>query len=56
MARANKQMSHKEVASLAGTSPATISELENGKADPLLSTFARIAGVLDITVRLEQAA
>ena len=50
MARADKQLSQIEVASIAGVSPARISELEAGKADPRLSTLARVADALELTI------
>lgn len=50
VARAEKQLSQSEVAARAGTSPVTISELESAKADPKLSTLARIVGALDLTI------
>lgn len=58
MARAEKRLSQIEVAQQAGTSPSRVSELENGNADPRLSTLARIADVLGmrVTVSVEDAA
>lgn len=52
MARADKQLSQIEVAQKARTSPSRVSELENGSADPRLSTLARIAGVLGVRVKV----
>ncbi len=58
MARANKRWSQTEVARQAGTGVARVSEIENEVSDPRLSTVARIAAVLgiSITISVDEAA
>jgi Predicted transcriptional regulators len=56
VARADKRLSQADVAKAAGTSRVTVSELENEVADPRITTLARIAGVLDLTLTVGSAA
>lgn len=56
MARADKRLSQAEVAERAGTSPVRIWEIENGNADPRLSTIVRVAGALGLQVMIGDAA
>jgi transcriptional regulator with XRE-family HTH domain len=44
--RERKQLTQKRLASLAGVTQATISELENGKANPTLDVIVKIAAAL----------
>lgn len=55
MARAEKRLSQAEVASMAKTTPARVSELENIRCDPRLSTLVRIAAVLEVTLIVRSA-
>jgi transcriptional regulator with XRE-family HTH domain len=49
-ARAGKRLNQMEVAKQAGVAQSRVSEIENGTSDPKLSTLARVANVLGLTV------
>lgn len=50
IARIKKNLSQKELAKLAGISPATVSKAENGKINLRIYTIKKISKVLDIPV------
>ena len=54
--RARRQWSQAEVAQRAGTTPDRIGEIESASVDPRLSTVEKVAEVLDIPVRIGDAA
>jgi transcriptional regulator with XRE-family HTH domain len=53
--RASQRMSQQELAKKAGVSPTRITEIENEKSDPRLSTVESIAGALGLTLTVEAA-
>lgn len=53
--RATQRLSQQELAKKAGVSPNRVTEIENEKSDPRLSTVEAIAGVLGLTVKVEAA-
>ena len=50
IARIKKSLSQKELAKLAGISPATVSKAEKGKINLRIDTIKKISKVLDIPV------
>jgi len=48
--RAKKQLSQGDIAKFLGTDRAYISNIENGRMNPTLSTLEKLAQSLDITV------
>lgn len=53
--RATQRLSQQELAKKAGVSPNRVTEIENEKSDPRLSTVESIAGALGLTVKVEAA-
>ena len=53
--RAALQLSQQEVAKAAGVSPARVTELENAKKDPRLSTVESITEALGLRICVEAA-
>lgn len=51
-ARKNAHMTQEELASLVGADKSYISRIENGKTEPKVSTFYRIAAALGLSVEL----
>ena len=49
-ARASKGLSLRDLARVLGVSPATLSQIENGRTGLTVSRLSRIADVLDLTV------
>lgn len=54
--RAALRLSQQEVAERAGVSPTRVTEIENGKSDPRLSTIESITDVLGLSITVEQPA
>jgi putative transcriptional regulator len=50
IARIKKGLSQKELAKLAGISPATVSKAENGKINLRIDTIKKISKVLDTPI------
>jgi transcriptional regulator with XRE-family HTH domain len=57
-ARSARRLTQRGLAGLSGVPQDTISELENGQANPLLSTLTALAAALgvEMTIRLDERA